>query len=83
MRSMFGSQRSSVSLLTVSVLQQECIPSSAAQTGGSTDDLDFICKSPTFLDAVHTCEAKTCSPSDISRMSHSFGPALGNGVGTY
>ena len=78
---MSGSQRSEFLLLTTSVLQQECIPSSAAQIGGSTDDLDFICKSPTFLDAVHICEAKTCSPSDISRMSHTFGPALGNGVG--
>lgn len=74
---MSGSQRSSVLSLTVSLLQQECIPSSAAETGGSTDDLDFICKSPTFLDAVHICEAKTCSPSDISRMSHPFWACIG------
>ena len=77
MCSMSGSQLTCVLLLTVSVLQQECIPSSAAQIGGSTDDLNFICKSAVFLDTVHTCEAKTCSPSDISRMSHQICACIG------
>ena len=70
MRSMSGLQRSFVLLLTVSLLQQECVLNSAAQTGGSTDDLNFTCKSPAFLSSVHACEAKACSPSDISRMPH-------------
>ena len=78
---MFGLQRSFFLLLTVSVLQQECVSSSAAQTGGSTDDLNFTCKTPAFLSSVHACEAKECSPSDISRMPHHCYACIGQRSG--
>ena len=81
MCSMSTSQTTFILSLTVSALQQECVRSSAAQTGGSTDDLNFTCKSPAFLSSVHACEAETCSPSDISRMPRHFHACIGRRSG--
>ena len=72
-----------VALLMTSAMQQECIQSRAGQIGGSATDLNFICKSSAFLNAVHECEAETCSQSDISRMFCHLVPAYSDEIVTH
>lgn len=46
---------------------QDCINQAAAQLGGDTTDLSFICKSSYFIKSVGSCGRRTCSSSDETR----------------
>ena len=45
---------------------QACISRAAAQTGGNSTDLNFVCKSSDFLNSAESCEAASCSPPDLT-----------------
>ena len=47
---------------------QACISRAATQTGGKSSDLNFVCKSSDFLNSAESCEAASCSPSDLIQV---------------
>ena len=47
---------------------QPCISRAAAQTGGNSTNLNFVCKSSDFLNSAEACEAASCSPPDLIRV---------------
>ena len=47
---------------------QTCISRAAAQTGGNSTNLSFICKSSDFLNSAESCEAASCSPPDLIQV---------------